>query len=162
MNEQQLQSLANHLNQSRQEFVTGLTLTSGVLDALNDNIKDFRAYLEERLTRVQEDFSDEQIALAVNLAENQKRFQTNAEMICELMEMLSKQMLAFDEAMKQGWESIEAHNKSAQSILEMFPRFFAAFTETNANVEKNSAKLDAFMLKMESYFGSGQGLDYDN
>jgi predicted phage tail protein len=162
MNEQQLQSLANHLNQSRQEFVTALNLTGDVLNALNDNIKDFRAYLESRLTRVQEDFSDEQLAVAVNLAENQKSFQATAEAICDMTEMLSKQMRGFDEAMTQGWESIDAHNNSAKAILEMFPKFFAAFTETNANVEENSRKLDAFILKMESYFGSGQGLDYDN
>jgi hypothetical protein len=57
---------------------------------------------------------------------------------------------------------IGKHNESARNILEMFPTFFAAFSETNANIEANTKKLDALSLKVERYFGSGQGLEYDN
>ena len=48
-------------------------------------------------------------------------------------------------------------------ILEMFPTFFAAFTETNANTEATNRKLDALVQKIDSYFGSGTaGLEFDN
>jgi hypothetical protein len=57
---------------------------------------------------------------------------------------------------------IRIHNESAKNILELFPTFFAAFSETNMNIETNTKKLDALSLKVERYFGSEKGLDYDN
>ena len=58
---------------------------------------------------------------------------------------------------------ITKHNESAKNILEIFPTFFAAFSETNANTEATNRKLDALALKMETYFGSGTaGLEFDN
>ena len=50
-------------------------------------------------------------------------------------------------------DMIGKHNEAARNILEMFPTFFAAFTETNANTEATNRKLDALVLKMENYFG---------
>jgi hypothetical protein len=75
---------------------------------------------------------------------------------------LNDRVQACDNIFSAQLDMISKHNESAKNILELFATFFAAFTETNANVEKNSEKLDAFILKMESYFGSGKGLEYDN
>lgn len=58
MKEQQLMSLAAHLNSSRAEFVTALQMIADVLNSLNDNIKDFRRQLDATLERVHDHFDD--------------------------------------------------------------------------------------------------------
>lgn len=162
MNEQQLQSLANHLNQSRQEFVTALKLTRDVLGALNDNIKEFRSYLHAVLERVRDHFDYDELAAAARLVEAQEQFAVSAGLVCETTLALNDRVQHYDDIFKGQVEMIDAQVEQSKRILELFPTLFAAFAETNANVEKNSAKLDAFILKMESYFGSGKGLEYDN
>jgi len=34
--------------------------------------------------------------------------------------------------------------------------------ETNASIDENSERMKALLTKVESYFGSGEGLEYDN
>lgn len=163
MNEQQLQGLAEHLNQSRAEFVTALTMISDVLKALNENIKDFRGFLDATLERVQEHYEHEWLASAARLVEAQEKFSTSAEAVCDLTIALNDRVQDCDNIFSAQLDMIGKHNESATNILEMFPKFFAAFTETNANTEATNRKLDALVLKMESYFGSGTtGLEFDN
>ena len=162
MNEQQLESLANHLNQSRQEFVTGLKLSREVLAALNENIKEFRVYLDEVLQRVRDHFDYDELAAAARLVEAQEKFAASAGLVCETTLALNDRVQHYDDIFKGQMEMIDAQVEQSKKTLELFPTFFAAFAETNANVEKNTEKLDAFILKMESYFGSGKGLDYNN
>jgi outer membrane PBP1 activator LpoA protein len=163
MNEQQLQGLANHLNQSRAEFVTALQMVSDVLTALNENIKDFRGFLDATLERVQEHYEGEWLASAARLVEAQEKFSTSAESVVEITEFLNKRVQSCDDIWSAQLDMITKHNESAQNILEIFPKFFMAFTETNANTEATNRKLDALVEKMESYFGSGTtGLEFDN
>jgi len=34
--------------------------------------------------------------------------------------------------------------------------------KTNANIDENSERMKALLTKVESYFGTGKGLEYDN
>ena len=162
MNAQQLQSLADHLNQNRQEFVTAMKMIADVLRALNDNIKDFRSHLDETLERERENFDEDYLASAARMVKAQENFTASAEAVNDVTLALNNRVQHYDDIFNGMLDMIGKHNESAKNILELFPKFFAAFTETNANTEANNRKLDAFMIKMESYFGSGKGLDYDN
>jgi hypothetical protein len=162
MNEKQLQGLADHLNQSRAEFVTALQMISDVLKALNENIKDFRGSLDRTLERVEDYYDNQWLAAAGRLVEAQEKFTASATAVCEITELLHARVQSVDDIFSAQLDMIGKHNESARNILEMFPTFFAAFSETNANIEANTKKLDALSLKVERYFGSGQGLEYDN
>lgn len=163
MNEQQLQGLADHLNQSRAEFVTALQMIADVLNSLNENIKDFRARMDSVLERVEEHFDDSQLAAAARLVQAQEKFSTSAEAVCDLTIALNNRVQDYDNIFKGQLEMGEAQTNQLKVILEMFPNFFAAFSETNANTEATNRKLDALVQKIESYFGSGTtGLEFDN
>lgn len=162
MNEQQLQSLAEHLNQSRGEFVTSLQMIAEVLRSLGDNIRDFRSHLDETLERRRENFDEDYLESAARMVQAQENFTTSAEAVNDVTLALNDRVQHYDDIFNGMMDMIAKHNESAKNILELFPTFFAAFTETNANTEANNRKLDAFMLKMETYFGSDKGLDYDN
>ena len=162
MNEQQLQSLANHLNQSRQEFVTALSLISSVLAALNDNIKDFRSHLDETIESTTNYLDNEWLSAAGRLVEAQEKFAASAEAVTDVALALNNRVKDCNDIFSDQLDMIGKHNESAKNILELFPTFFAAFSETNANIEANTKKLDALSLKVERYFGSERGLEYDN
>ena len=163
MNEQQLLSLANHLNTSRGEFVKSLLMIRDVLESLNDNIKDFRERMDGVLERVEEHFDESQLAAAGRLVEAQEKFATSVEAVVEITEFLNKRVQSCDDIWSAQLDMITKHNESARNVLEIFPKFFAAFTETNANTEATNRKLDALVAKMETYFGSGTaGLEFDN
>ncbi len=163
MNEQQLLSLAAHLNSSRAEFVKSLQMISDVLKALNENVVDFRMRMDAVLGRVEEHFDESQLAAAARLVEAQEKFATSAEAVVDITEFLNKRVQSCDDIWSAQLDMITRHNESARNILEIFPTFFAAFTETNANTEATNRKLDALAEKMETYFGSGTtGLEFDN
>jgi hypothetical protein len=162
MNAQQLQSLANHLNQSRQEFVTSLQMMMDVLRALNDNIKDFRSHLDETLERERETFDEDYLASAARMVEAHEKFTTSAQAVHDVTLVLNDRVQDCNNIFSEQLDMIRIHNESAKNILELFPTFFAAFSETNMNIETNTKKLDALSLKVERYFGSEKGLDYDN
>ena len=163
MNEQQLQGLANHLNQSRAEFVTALTMVRDVLKALNETITEFRGFLDAKTASVQETFDDEYLASAARLVEAQEKFTESALAVNDVTIALNERVQACNNIFSEQLDMITKHNDSARNILDIFPTLFAAFTETNANTEATNRRLDALMLKMESYFGSGTtGLEFDN
>jgi outer membrane PBP1 activator LpoA protein len=162
MNEQQLQGLADHLNQSRAEFVTAMKMVRDILKALNENIVDFRGFLAAKVECVQETFDDEYLASAARLVQAQEKFTESALAVNDVTVFLNNRVQHYDDIFSAQLDMMGKHNESAKTILEMCHTFFTAFAQTNANVEANSKKLDAFILKMESYFGSGKGLEYDN
>lgn len=137
-------------------------MISDVLKALKEN-KDFRGFLDATVQRVQDHFDDECLNAAGNLVEVEQKFSARAEAVCEITELLSQRVQDLDNIFKGQLEMSEAQTNQLKVILELFPTFFAAFTETNANTEATNRKLDALVVKMESYFGSGTtGLEFDN
>jgi hypothetical protein len=110
-----------------------------------------------------EHFDDSQLAAAARLVEAQEKFAASAEAVCDITVVLNNRIQDCDNIFKGQLEMGEAHTNQLKNILEFFPTFFAAFSETNANTEATNRKLDALALKMESYFGSGTtGLEFDN
>ncbi len=139
-----------------------MKMVRDVLKALNENIEDFRKFLDVKTERVQETFDEEYLAGAARMVEAQEKFTASAIAVCEITDLLHARVQSVDDIFSAQLDMIGKHNESAKNILEMFPPFFTAYAETNANIEANSKKLDALSLTIERYFGSGQGLDYDN
>src|SRR6185295_12696759 len=155
MNEQQLLSLANHLNTSRGEFVKSLLMIRDVLESLNENVKDFRVRMDAVLERVEEHFDESQLAAAGRMVEAQEKFTESALAVNDVTIALNERVKACNDIFSEQLDMITKHNESAKNILEFFPKFFAAFSETNLNTEATNRRLDALVEKMDIYFGSG-------
>ena len=109
------------------------------------------------------DHYDDSGGRGARMVEAQERFSTSAESVVDIAEVLNRRVQDCDNIWSAQLDMITKHNESAKNILEIFPTFFAAFIETNANTEATNRKLDALALKMETYFGSGTaGLEFDN
>jgi hypothetical protein len=66
-------------------------------------------------------------------------------------------------------DSMESHRAVMESVGEGFQSTHAAFeaslkvfAEGFTAVTENTQKLDKMIARMEAYFGSGTGLEYDN
>lgn len=83
---------------------------------------------------------------------------------------------ALRDYLKENREYLNTHLKGFDSAIELMRsqidmlREIAAgmdvivktSAETNATINENSERMKALLTKVESYFGSGEGLEYDN
>ena len=59
-------------------------------------------------------------------------------------------------------ETMHEYSTLAKDLLDTHRAMLAAVGEVQVAINENTERLDAVMLKFESYFGSGSGLEYDN
>ncbi|HXI23040.1 MAG TPA: hypothetical protein VNG71_04125 [Pyrinomonadaceae bacterium] len=57
---------------------------------------------------------------------------------------------------------LDAREQKFDSAMDLLKEAIKAIAEGNSAVVENTQKLDKFIVKMEAYFGSGTGLEYDN
>jgi hypothetical protein len=108
-------------------------------------------------------------AQAAQLAESQEKFVATLYMMFdvigglkEYLKSVGDRLDAHGAHMDAQRALIDAHGAQFKANLDAFQALIAAFTDSNLSVKENSEKLDKFIGKMESYFGSGAGLEYDN
>jgi len=101
-------------------------------------------------------------AQAKMLAESQQKFVTSVHMMCDAVDALKKYIHGFRDTMEAHQAVIESCGEEFKAVSETFHAAMKVFSEGFAAVGENTQKLDKFIAKMEAYFGSGTGLEYDN
>jgi len=96
------------------------------------------------------------------LAESQQKFVSTVYMMVESIEAFQSYVHSFQDAMAAQRAAMDSQQEEFKAVNETFHAAMKVFTEGFTNVAENTRKLDAFIAKMESYFGSGAGLEYDN
>jgi hypothetical protein len=59
-------------------------------------------------------------------------------------------------------ETMHEYSDLAKDLLDTHRAMLKAVGEMQVAINENTARLDAVIVKFESYFGSGPGLEYDN
>jgi hypothetical protein len=101
-------------------------------------------------------------AQAKMLAESQQKFVNTVYTMCDAIEALKSYVHGFRDAMAAQRAVMDSCGKEFKSANETFQAAMKVFTEGFVTVGENTQKLDKFIGKMEAYFGSGTGLEYDN
>jgi len=57
---------------------------------------------------------------------------------------------------------MERYADLCKELVETNRLMLKALGETQASINENTNRLDSFIGKLESYFGSGAGLEYEN
>ena len=96
------------------------------------------------------------------LADSQQKFVNGVHMMCDAVEALKKYIHGFRDSMEAHQAVMDAQGEEFKAALGAFEASMKVFADVNVTVGTNSEKLDKFIVKMESYFGSGTGLEYDN
>ena len=59
-------------------------------------------------------------------------------------------------------ETMHEYSDLAKELLDTHRAMLKAFGEMQAAINQNTDRLDTVIVKLESYFGSGDNLEYDN
>ena|ERR1041384_317741 len=101
-------------------------------------------------------------AQARMLAESQQKFVNSVYMMMDGLEAFREYVHTFQDAMAAQRAAMESCGREFQAAHQTFQAAMKVFTEGFATVGENTRKLDKFIARMEAYFGSGTGLEYDN
>ena len=101
-------------------------------------------------------------AQANHLAEQQKKFVTTLYTLFDVVEGLEKYLKSYSAMLETHTALLAAREQKFDSAMKLFRGPIKAIAEGNNAVNENTQKLDKFIGKMESYFGGGAGLEYDN
>jgi uncharacterized protein YhaN len=101
-------------------------------------------------------------AQAKRLAESQEKFVSTLYMLFEVLEGFQDYLTSLRGSFELQRQVMDAQSEEFKTTLNAFHALIKAFSESNVTVKENSEKLDQVIAKMESYFGSGAGLEYDN
>jgi hypothetical protein len=103
------------------------------------------------------------------IAHSQERFLDTVRNLSQLVDSLIKHQSTFMSYLKT-WrdlfvsshdlmqEQLELHKES----LEALKAVSKALAESTVNANENNERIEKLIGKIESYFGSGEGLDYEN
>jgi hypothetical protein len=109
------------------------------------------------------------IEAARRLARSEERYRTTTEMMIESMNQLNDQLgrnREFFQKHLHAFDATEELMRKQVSLLRDISAGMEAIVKgsaaTNLEIHENTARMTALLTKVESYFGTGAGLDYDN
>ena|ERR1700704_4413814 len=106
---------------------------------------------------------------AERFVEAEKKFVATVYLMAELVETVNDRLGDFTKYLTS-WRDLfgsmrdlmEEQVDMCKQLLESQKAIVSAFAETNVTISENSERLDKLIGKVEGYFGSGEGLEYDN
>lgn len=101
-------------------------------------------------------------AQANYLAEQQQKFVNTLFTLFDVVEGLEKYLKSYSAMLETHTAMLDAREQKFDSAMDLFKAGIKVIAESNHAVGENTQKLDKFIVKMEAYFGSGTGLEYDN
>ena len=99
---------------------------------------------------------------AKELAESQAKFVETIKLMIEGMEILGERVGSWDKYMRTVNETMHEYSDLAKELLDTHRAMLKAFGEMQVAINQNTDRLDTVIVKLESYFGSGDNLEYDN
>jgi hypothetical protein len=107
--------------------------------------------------------SDEKIMdQARELANTQATFVETTKVLIEGVNVLADQVGDWTSYMRVVNETMREYSGLAKDLLDTHRAMLKAVGEMQVAINENTARLDAVIVKFESYFGSGGGLEYEN
>jgi len=103
------------------------------------------------------------------IAHSQERFLDTVRNLSQLVDSLISHQSTFMSYLKTWRDLFVSSHDLMQEQLELHKESLVALksvskalAESTVNASENNAQIEKLILKIESYFGSGEGLDYEN
>jgi len=97
-----------------------------------------------------------------SLTENQAKFVDTLYQMFELVEGLTEQMKGFRECLTALRDVLDSHHDTSKSLVDAHQTVLKAFAESSVELRENTEQVKRLVAKVDSYFGSAPGFDYDN
>ena len=99
---------------------------------------------------------------AERLANAQEKFVEGARLVVDAQIALVQRLRVFEDFLNISQELKDARDDEAKRTLDSFQALVKAFIESNVNLRENTERMDRLLTKVDSYFGSGEGLENEN
>ena len=107
--------------------------------------------------------TEEQLAFAAErLANAQEKFVEGVRLVVDTQIALVQRLRVFEDFLNISQELKDARDEEAKRTLDSFQALVKAFIESNVNLRENTERMDRLLTKVDSYFGSGEGLENEN
>ncbi len=107
--------------------------------------------------------TEEQLAFAAErLANAQEKFVEGVRLVVDAQIALVQRLRVFEDFLNISQELKGARDDEAKRTLDSFQALVKAFIESNVNLRENTERMDRLLTKVDSYFGSGEGLENEN
>ena len=107
--------------------------------------------------------TEEQLAFAAErLANAQEKFVEGVRLVVDAQIALVQRLRVFEDFLNISQELKDARDEEAKRTLDSFQALVKAFIESNVNLRENTERMDRLLNKVDSYFGSGEGLENEN
>jgi len=107
--------------------------------------------------------TEEQLAFAAErLANAQEKFVEGVRLVVDTQIALVQRLRVFEDFLNISQELRDARDDEAKRTLDSFQALVKAFIESNVNLRENTERMDRLLNKVDSYFGSGEGLENEN
>ncbi len=107
--------------------------------------------------------TEEQLAFAAErLANAQEKFVEGVRLVVDAQIALVQRLRVFEDFLNISQELKAARDDEAKRTLDSFQALVKAFIESNVNLRENTERMDRLLTKVDSYFGSGEGLENEN
>jgi N-glycosylase/DNA lyase len=107
--------------------------------------------------------TEEQLALAAeHLASSQEKFVEGIRLFVKFQTDLIKRLRVFEDYLESSQSLKSARDDEIKQIMEALNAMLNAIVETSLSLRENNERMDKLLTKVESYFGSGEGLEHEN
>ena len=96
------------------------------------------------------------------LVGSQEKFAEGAEKIIDSMVSLTDRLERWIHVAGSVTDQMERYADLCNELVETNRLMLKALGDTQAAINENTNRLDSFIGRLESYFGSGAGLEYEN
>ena len=105
---------------------------------------------------------EELVAAAQRLANAQEKFVEGVRLVVEAQMAVVQRIRDFEDFLHTSQMLEDSRDDEAKKILETYQTMVNAFVESSVALRENNERLDKVITKVESYFGSGEGLEHEN
>jgi hypothetical protein len=102
------------------------------------------------------------IAAAEHLSTSREQFINQMRMIAEMFVAFQERLRAFEDYLDARDRHINAGIQLQSTVSESLERLVNLLTENTVALNENTERLDKFLTKFETYFGTDRGLELEN
>ena len=99
---------------------------------------------------------------ARRLTRCQEKYVATMYLTFDAIDALNESLQNFRNYLHAVQEVMDAHASSSKTLIAAHEAVLKAFAQSSVTIQENSEQLEKLTNRIDSYFGSTPGLDYDN
>jgi ABC-type transporter Mla subunit MlaD len=99
---------------------------------------------------------------ALRVVASQEKLVNTLHGMFEVVDGLTDQLKGFRECLTALRDVLDSHHDTSKALIDSHQIVLKAFSDSSVEIGENTEQVRKLISKVESYFGSDPGLEYDN